>query len=265
MDTSTVEYSLGLVRIVAYGRPHTFGELNRGWKDADSFDEVVPILHYLNLKNMDAPQVHKFNAKVGTYADFPARFSVGGCEVLTGTQLDAVVLQKGQAAGILTRDCPTIVFYNGKTGEVVIAHAGRDSVLDRKGIAADGQTRQYESVVFSVLAFTGWNPKDISILVCIGIGAEHFSHPFDYPLFESLNKKMIGWILQNYGSECVAGEPEEGKIDLFALIKNQCIKAGIPSGHIQHDGVDTYTDPRFWSTRNKTKNNGLNLIVVINK
>src|SRR4051812_41207164 len=157
MDTPATTYSLGPVHIAVYGRPGIFTQPKIIWDDPTTFASVDTVLPP-EQKTIAIPQVDTFNAKVGTYANFATSQTTNGVSVYTGAVLDAVVLQKGESAGILTRDCPTIVFYNNKTGEGAAAHAGRASLIDRQRVDTGAPSRPHEGIVQAVFAYTQWDP-----------------------------------------------------------------------------------------------------------
>lgn len=258
------EYRLTHTRIHAYGKSQNAHTLVREWQERNNFSDVAHTAKKLSRESIAVPQVYTFNARVSTTLDFPVRYFLDGVEIRTGLLADAVVLRKGESAGIVTGDCPTLVIENIKTGDTVASHAGRDSNIDRQKIDTGIPSREHDGVVSSILSFTQWNPEDLRIFICAGIAPEHFDHPWAHPTYGESNKKMTEWISENYGRECVLGDVENGCIDMPALIRAQCIHSGISAEHIQHDGIDTYSDERFWSHRNKNKGGGRNIVIVTN-
>lgn len=264
-EAATFEYGIGNARIFMYGKPRTFKTLVREWREQLNFNETARIANELGLKSVAVPQVYTFNAKVAAYEDFPKRHRIDGVVILTGLEADAVILKPKQAAGIVTGDCPTLVIENTKTGSVAAAHAGRDSNIDRKLIDTGAPSRPHEGIVASILNSAKWRPEDLRVLVCGGIAPAHFEHSWNDANRGETNRAMTEWIIKNYGEQCIAGNREEGRIDLFALIRSQCLKFGIPAERIRHDGVDTHTHPRLWSHRNPEKREGRNMVIVANR
>ena len=264
-DGLAAEHELGKASVFIYGRPHNFKPLVRQWQDEASVHPTARIIETLGQSTIAIPQVYTFSANTGSYDDFPTHYQIENVKILTGLHTDAVILKPGQAAGIVTGDCPTIVIENTKTGEVAAAHGVRNSNIDRKNIDTGIPSRPYEGVVASVLDYTKWRPEDLHVFVCAGIAPEHFEHPWSDPTYGEPNRAMVKWIIEKYGEQCVFGNPEDGRIDLFALIKSQCVQFGIDAEHIQHDTLDTYSDERLWSHRNRNKSDGRNIVIVFCK
>lgn len=222
------------------------------------------MLHEEGTRLIAVPQVFRFNAEVARCGEFGTTHRINGVTVRTGLEKDAVLLKRGESAGIVTGDCPTIAFWNRATGEAAAAHAGRDSLLDRRMIEEGLPSRPRASVVESVLKYTRWNSRDVFLYVSAGIGPLHFAHSSSDPVHGNRNRKMIEWIERRYGAHCIRGKLEEGRIDLYALICLQAAELGIPSSQIQSDGLDTYTHQGLWSHRNAEKRAGRNIVLVSN-
>jgi copper oxidase (laccase) domain-containing protein len=262
MLKKTTDNEIGRVRIVAYGMPTNYRFFS--FTHAGHFSALAEAAHGAGIIELAVPRVSLFNAAVAHFEEFPVSHTFDHIKVRTGIDTDAVMLESGQSALIVTGDCPTLALSNIKTGEAVAAHAGRDSLLDRILIDTGTPSRPEESVVGMIMKYTGWNGSDLRGFIAAGIAPEHFSHSFNDRVHGERNKKMIEWIVDRYGNICIQGEISEGKIDMKALIRAQCGLFDISSDAIEDDGIDTFTDPRFWSHRNKGKNAGRNAVLVIN-
>ncbi len=263
MTERRTKNKIGTANIVAYGRPESYRFSN--FTDTKGFTTIAEAAQSEDIKKVTVPRVSFFNARTALTNDFPITYKFQGVEIRTGIDADAVILRPGENALIVTGDCPTLVISNEKTGEVAAAHAGRDSLIDRVHIDTGIPSRKTDTVVESILLATGWEPRDLSAFICAGIGPEYFTHPWEDPVHGERNRKMIQWIIERYGKENIVGKKEEGRIDMPTLIRSQCILLGVNPSQTYHDGIDTYTDERFWSHRNREKNEGRNAALVTNE
>lgn len=164
-------------------------------------------------------------------------------------RLDGVILtRRGDATAFITRDCPVLVLYSARGGDIAVLHCSRSSL---QGIDL-GNPRH--SVIANALrlCLSSWkNETHVRGIITTGIAAHHFNNERNPTITETL-RAMWG--------DRVVPDRTRHTIDLVALIRAQLESHGIDPECIAHDGVDTYSDERFASLR--AGRGGHNVIVV---
>lgn len=168
-------------------------------------------------------------------------------------QAEGTILRlSGSAATLQTRDCPTVVLYDGLTHRTVVTHAGRPaltppadcaacsfSVLD----AAYQQLRGHEKGDRHVRAFILGSICG-HCFVHDEPGAEAYVTPFD-----------------RFG-EAIFTDRSKGALDLVKHIRTQLEHKGIPPENIVHDKLCTKEDERL-SSRRGGRCDTKNTIIVV--
>ena len=263
MIKPTVTYELfgGQVEVLIYGKsPHDLTER-----------DLIGIARNLGLKHVYQPQTHTFNAKICSPFEFTKENKVGGVTIHSGCLADGVkIVSQGDAVWLRTADCPTIIAYHSMEGGVVVAHAGRASLIDESHLRTDQVKRQPESIVQAIyqelIDLFRSTSVYLDVYSCGGIGPKYFCHPIDHPEYGSFNQKMNHHIALHYSVDCfLDGKLSNGALDLHRLIKNQFQFCGIPGDNIHHDFIDTAgQNDSFFSRRGGDKT-GHNTILVIRR
>lgn len=182
---------------------------------------------------------------------------------------DAVFLRSREAGWFSTADCPFFVVQDKESGNMVFAHAGRESLISSWGIeVGDYNFKEYPSIVnMAIYSLIGHrNPQDLQVYAGLGISGRHFDHPLGHRKYGKKNKKMIEQ-LKRLAPSCVLNE-KKGQIDLKTLIRIQFEALGVPDSSIQLDDKCTYSDRRWWSYRRSKEQKGdlnaRNGILVVN-
>jgi hypothetical protein len=254
----------GKVEIHCFGKQA--GDLNE--------NEISTIARQLEVNIVLCPETYTFNAEVCEPTELSQRKKIGGIKICRGCLADGVVIPLGQAACLRTADCPTIVARHDFTGEVIAAHAGRDSLIINQGRWREngGHKRSHESVVekiFERLTMVERRISDIEVFSCGGVGAINFRHPSNDERQGVNNHLRSHYIAMRYGNDCLLGDDlsrlETGALDLHRLIRNQCLKLRIPDDNIHCDQVDTARDRAEWFSRRGGDPVGHNTILVIRR
>lgn len=234
------------VVINAYGTPldWTLRRLKKP-EDARSESELCERLEWAiaNLGAVTAvlaPSPMQFNGRVCAEEELTEAIKLprGGL-IKRGAFADGVELKPGQAFMMSSADCFLVVARSGK--RVVAAHAGRDSVLNRKLIESGDSPFKYKNVVASVVEKFPEN-ESIEVFVGLGFGNDGFAHPWDHRKHGAYNRLMTRFVIDTYGKDCVAGAPEEGRIKLGDIIVEDFVRWGVPRENITRDAVDTSAD-----------------------
>jgi copper oxidase (laccase) domain-containing protein len=231
--------------IYLFGRPGDMSE-------PDTFKSLKSAAKRYGIGRLYAPNPSKSNARIAEKEEFgapmPAKEHI---PFYSGVEADGVVLNKpGDGAVILSADCPTITVWNSienpKNRKVIVAHAGRDSLLDKSIFMGHSKSRmQYSSVVDAVLAqFEPAVHCRLSVHSSLGIAARKFLHPANDKEYAKQNSAMIEYVCDRFGAECFNGNSDDGALNLHALIKRQFEIAGVNPRNIHRDLHDTYSGKR---------------------
>jgi len=231
---------------------------------------VFQIASDLGIRNVYHPDTSNSNAKICRPRDF-TKVKVDGIEIYSGCLTDGVSLVgQENAVWLQTADCPTIIAYHHLTDEVIVAHAGRASLIDEKGLRTGKASRQPESVARVIyehlIDYFRQTSVNIEIHSCCGIGPIQFRHPTNHPQYGSFNETMNRYIALFYGVDCfLGGDINCGALDLHRLIHNQFRLCGIPADNIRKDVIDTANQRELFFSRRGGDPTGHNTILVIRR
>ncbi len=240
--------------VFLFGRPHD-------WAGEEKTLGLEGFLTRKGITELYAPCPTTSNARIALKDEFTHRprsiFTVGG-EV----KADGVVLDRtGQACIIKSADCPTIIAFTASYArrKCVVAHAGRDSLVDPHYTRGLGRSRSHKSVVDSIMAeFSTKDREELYVYSVLGIGAKHFSHPVDDDTYGRQNRELMEYIDGNYGVHCFFGPKNDGCINLHEVIKAQFdLYRNEANIFIANDRSETFNEPlagpgtgfRWWSHR----------------
>lgn len=257
----------GNVLVFCYGRPHNWrGVVSSG---PMTFFSLADLVKQKGVYDVWALQVTRGDARVSRSESFSECVGAGGVTIHMKHKTDGVVIPRGGAFWLASADCPTIVVWCKSTGFTIAAHAGRDSLLDRKRIETGIKSREHESVVDAILEkLTNRQIPELHVFVCCGIGGEHFVHSVDDPIHGAFNVLMFKDNINRYGNDCIVGEKSRGALSLYDLIRAQFTTRGVPEENITTDSVNTFGDRdeengehKWWSAcRGDTERNGVLVI-----
>ena len=230
---------------------------------------LTRIARNYEITHIYCPETHAFNARVCQPRDFKQVVEMNGVKIHSGCLADGVVLTlpKNEAVGLQTADCPTIIARHIISGKLVVAHAGRASLIDENYLRNSRARRQPVSVVKAICEHLDpkmENPVCIEIFSCCGIGSGQFEHPVDHPEHGSFNLKMNAHIAKLYGKDCLLdNDLDRGGIDLHRLIFNQFRLYGVPGDNICKDQIDTANKNHGFFSRRGGDRTGHNTIMVM--
>lgn len=139
---------------------------------------------------------------------------------------DGVPLQLKEAFVMSGAGCPLILASNGS--RVIVAHAGRDSLVDRASIRGTFG-RQYISVVDAIVdnfkAF-GELPQNIAMTMLFSIPPEEFEHSPQHPEYGEYNSRLIKFIDARWPG-CFIDGHDTFYLDLQQLFIAQAMNHGI--------------------------------------
>ncbi len=174
---------------------------------------------------------------------------------------DGLILPPGKAFIMSASGCPVLIATG--CGHMIVAHAGRESLIDRKFIETGIKSRPQVSVVGSIVQkFWEYNihPTRLCFHVMYAIPPSEFVHHLDHPIYGEYNRKLITYLLCRCPSAIFGQNPTKFHLNLGALIIKQSYDYGV-SDVVVTDCLDEYDDLTY------TRKSGVdatlrNLIVV---
>jgi copper oxidase (laccase) domain-containing protein len=221
-------------------------------------DRMERIATRFFLQTIYAPHPSTFNAEIADpRSDEWRRWP---SSLVRGPLADGVVLREpGTAFVVSSGDCPTVILRDTDSGDVVAAHAGRDSL-----IKLDDSPHLISSMV-AVLRPKRGAKAGIRAFIACGINYEHFTHPWNDPQNGERNRAMHAHAAEYEGA--AFADDEDGLISLKDLITGQLISNGLNDTRIGFDGADTYSDlgadgkPLWHSHRRGDRTRNLVLVI----
>jgi copper oxidase (laccase) domain-containing protein len=193
--------------------------------------------------------------------------------VFRGKHAEGVLLDKiGDAVGIASSDCPTIIARNRASLLAVAAHAGRESLYDKAAIFDGAPLRQYASVVDAIVAALAPGHRGIDGItahVSCGISVEVFSHPTSHPKNGERNAALVRYFRDRWGASCVSDDGL-GRIDLFEVIAAQFADLGIKRTALTRDSACTYEDTSLargytWHSHRREGDGKRNFVLIVRR
>lgn len=218
-----------------------------------------------NAGRIYMPAPYQFNAELAEPEEFVVRWEDDF--IRRGVAAEGTVLQKvGEAMGIASADCPTIIARNAKSLLVAAGHAGRDSLYDKEAVHAGAPYRPHESVVFSIMEKLMQGracPQDIQVYMACGIRGKSFTHPTSLPHPErAANERTVTHLRARWGAS-VASDDGLGTVSLQELARLQFKSRGVYGEQFAEDGVDTF-DER-WHSHHRDADGTRNFVLVIRR
>jgi len=212
------------------------------------------------------PSPGRFNGQVAR----PEALDVGWMDGLMfrGAHAEGVTLEKiGEAVGIASSDCPTIVARNARSLLAVAAHAGRESLYDLADLASGVPVRKHASVVDAIVeTLAADGPADgISAHVTCGIGPMAFEHRLDDPVHGDRNRRLRAYVAERWGAHCVG----DRWFSLGAIISAQFRARGVPNERLSHRHDCTFShkdgnSPR-WHSHRRDKDGKRNFVLAVRR
>ena len=176
-------------------------------------------------------QVHGFRVAVVDRPD-TKREELEGYDAL-------VTARPGIAVGVHTADCVPILLYDPQRRVVAAVHSGWKGTVQRIS----------QKVLFVMKQTFGCRPEDVRAAIGPAIGPASFQVGEEVVQFF----KEQGFPLEDIWSfrPGFSGVPmaDGHHIDLFKANRWLLEEAGVPTACIQVAGIDSYTDPAFFSAR----------------
>lgn len=237
-----VKFTSGNAEIFIFGN-------SKNWKDDfENHPEVISLLKERKIKNVYLPKTSTFCGTLDSSNNFSLKSTVSGIKVMNGLCTEGLVVPKGSAVVLYSADCPTIFYHDLKNELLIVAHAGLGSLIDKDKIIKGKATRLNESVIDELMNLAKEKEtNNHEIFILCGIGESSFKYDINDPIYGEANKKIFAYLNNHYGTQAVPFGSQKGNISLLGIIEGQFDSYGINTLKIRNDGIDTYSDPRFWS------------------
>jgi|CXWL01.1.fsa_nt_gi hypothetical protein len=200
-----------------------------------------------------APSVTAMNANILSVGDLRSGIILpGGERIYRQNDMpgDAIPVNEGSAFMMSAGGCPVIIATGkAKTGDklCIVAHAGRDSLLDRRLVEMGERSRRTESVVFEIARFAkrhGVCPKGMTLRVLFQMDPRCFAHELGNKQYAFYNTNLVS-AAKRYHEQACDVRGNVAYLDLGWLIYGQAQVAGFGNVFTAHplpyDGVFGHT------------------------
>jgi copper oxidase (laccase) domain-containing protein len=264
------------VEVLCFGEPLNWSLRGMSMDENENFnpgilDRLRSVLDRHRIGRLYLPSPKKFNAELARQEELNVSWMDG--LLFRGAYAEGVALEKvGEAVGIASSDCPTIIARNVTSLLTVAAHAGRESLYDQAALLEAAKPRRYASVVDAVMATLTPNVSDAKRVlahVACGIRSVSFPHQVSFDWDGARNARMLQHLRERWGADCVSSDGE-GRIDLHEIIRRQFRAAGVPDERLSEDGRDTHedrslTNGHLWHSNRREKNGERNFVIAIRR
>ncbi|MHB0865518.1 MAG: hypothetical protein ACYC1Y_01255 [Minisyncoccota bacterium] len=187
-------------------------------------------LRTLNVRRAYAPQVAPASAAIVDASVLRDRIRLtGNVSLYRGKDVpaDGVFLKPNEAFVMSSAGCPVIIAHADE--HMIVAHAGRDSLIDR-GAVIGTPTRKHVSIVDAII--DAFKQKSVAIhrmTMCMqfSISAEAFEHRFDHPQHGAYNRALASFIDEKWPASAMRKTADSLLLNLESVFIEQARQAGI--------------------------------------
>jgi len=174
---------------------------------------------------------------------------------------DGIVLPRGDAFMMCAGGCPVLI----ATGEnhMIVAHAGRESLIDREFIKTGVRSRPQTGIVDSIVQkFQEYHvhPAQLRFHVMYAIPADEFLHHLNHKIYGEYNRKLLAYLRSKWPRAISSENSTEFCLDIGSLIIGQSYDA-LVSDVVVTDYLDEYPD--LTHTRKKGSSATLRNLIAI--
>lgn len=138
---------------------------------------------------------------------------------------DGIFLRPEGAFIMSGAGCPIILASAGK--RLIVAHAGRDSLIDR-GAVVGKSSRPHVSVVGEIVSAFGQggrSPEKITMVMMFAIPAREFEHREDHPVYGGYNRALVAFAERWH--DAIFWRDGHPHLDLEQVFLEQARQAGV--------------------------------------
>lgn len=175
--------------------------------------------------------------------------------------------KRGDAGTVSAGGCGTPIATYGQ--DLIFAHAGRETILDRKEVLTHGKERGRQRTfvdnLISSVAGECFDPMKLHVWPLYFIGPDEFVHHWFAPNEEhqKYNRAAIQYLPKRYPGEFGSIDKHETaiKIDLPRILRAQLLERGVPAKNVHMEHADLHKE--LPTTRNGGGNSGRYLVVGV--
>lgn len=158
------------------------------------------------------------------------RADLGAGMTSLGTSIEAnafITNQKGIGLFLCIADCLPVIIYDPAKRVVALLHAARES------------TKRHLATKVVERLKTDFGSAPLDLLVAFGPAVRAESYIFDEGIYKLVGKDWEPYLR--------AVSPGKIEVDYVAYNRDQLLAAGVPAEHIHDPGIDTGSDPNYFS------------------
>lgn len=188
-------------------------------------------LSSIGTQTVYAPNVSMMSAAVVPSGELmTSQIRLNGASIYRNKDLpaDGTFLGPEEAFVASAAGCPLIIANDKRYKNVVVAHAGRDSLVERSSVNGK-PSRKHVSVVYSIveaLKERGATVGEINMCMLYCIPAEVFEHRLDHPQYGSYNH-ALGKLVDTLWPGCTSKKDGSMFLDLESLFIAQALESGV--------------------------------------
>ncbi|MBU6388643.1 hypothetical protein KGQ72_02100 [Patescibacteria group bacterium] len=142
-----------------------------------------------------APHIEPASARIVDTTELKEKIRLGAVDLFRNHDLpaDGTFLEPGDAFVMSAAGCPIIIAADRYGRYVVVAHAGRDSLIDRGAVVGEPTEGRHLSVVHAVVAAfeqRGMPARDLEMHMLFSIPVSVFDHDLDHPQYGRYNRQL---------------------------------------------------------------------------
>ncbi|MCX6787164.1 MAG: hypothetical protein NTY93_01405 [Candidatus Kaiserbacteria bacterium] len=193
------------------------------------------VLQKMNVHKAYAPHVASASAQVIDINELTERINLGAGRYLyrnCSVPADGVFIKPQHAFMMSSAGCPIIIATGGE--HMVVAHAGRDSLIDYAAVIGEPDRQQVSIVDSIVEAFImrGVSRDEIAMCMLFSIPVEKFEHKLNHPSHGYYNQRLDQFAEVRWPG-CIHRSNGSLFLDLETVFKKQALKAEIGEKNVQ--------------------------------
>ncbi|MDB5259209.1 MAG: hypothetical protein JWO73_417 [Candidatus Taylorbacteria bacterium] len=235
-----------------------FGKSNNGsgWNPHESMDHFAQTLLARGIRKIFIPNPSdKPSLLIAHESQFKEKFAAKtSVSICNSADADAVVIgQKGQAVGFFGTD--PLAIFRFPTGRVVVLACREGSLLNRDMIMSDANPVLRDlSIIDRLIRMSHpFERRKTQVFITLGTSQASNPHLWSAPGEQGkYNRALTEYVMKHFGKHCfLPYKPEEGRLNIPMLIREQCAKLGILPTNVREDSIDIHGLGRHPDAPNK--------------
>ncbi len=227
----------------------------------DLASRISHVLFSFEIKEAFAPNVAAFSGHIANPEDMTTKIVLDHAILRRNRELpaDGVFLDPEQGFIMSAAGCPIILASGGDY--FIVAHAGRDSLIERNAVMGKKPRREHQSVVDAIVDKfwqRGVPVRDIVMVMMFSIPAEAFEHQFDHPTYGEYNRRLDAFVRTQWPG-CTTNGDSSMFLNLERVFAEQAVQQGVSKVSAYYSLAEF---PRLAHTRDGGARDRRNLIVV---